>query len=159
LTRGAAGRIISAGRRRLEDTDVSELVRFGVSMEAGLLAKFDALARRRGAASRSEAIRGLVRDALVDERWEEGTGRAMAALVIVYEHHGDVGARLTRLQHEHPRAVVSSLHIHVDEHRCMEVIVLRGRRSLLSELAHRIIGTRGVLHGRLVTSTTGEELT
>jgi len=143
-----------------EGQAVSELVRFGVSMEADLLGKFDSLARRKGAANRSEALRDLVRDALVDEEWQQGRGEAMAAVVIVYDHHArDLNARLNSIQHEHPEAVVSALHIHVDKHRCMEIIVLRGERRLLRELSYRVMGTRGVIHGKLVPSTTGEELT
>jgi CopG family nickel-responsive transcriptional regulator len=138
---------------------LSNLIRFGVSMDAGLLKKFDALAKRRGAVNRSEAIRDLVRDALVEDRWQQGGGESMAAVVLVYDHHArEVANRLTHAQHEHPDLVVSALHVHVDEHRCMEVIALRGARSAISDLAHRLIGTRGVIHGRLVASTTGEEL-
>ena len=138
---------------------MSETVRFGVSMDSDLLEKFDALAQRKGAANRSEAIRDLVRDALVEERWQMGSGDAMAAAVIVYDHHTrDLNARLNRIQHEHPHVVLSSLHIHVDKHTCMEIIVLRGKRSILSDVGYRLIGTKGVIHGRLVPSTTGEEL-
>jgi len=138
---------------------VSEIARFGVSMDADLLEKFDSLAQRRGAANRSEAIRDLVRDALVEESWQKGKGESMAAAVLVYDHHTrDVGARLNHIQHEHPETVVSSMHIHVDKHTCMEIVVLRGRRALLAELGYRIIGTKGVIHGKLVPSTTGEEV-
>ena len=138
---------------------MAETVRFGVSMDAKLLEKLDSLARRRGAANRSEAIRDLVRDALVEEGWRKGKGKSMAAVVIVYDHHArDLNARLNRMQHEHPSTVLSSLHIHVDRRRCMEIIVLRGERALLSELGHRLIGTKGVIHGRFVASTTGGEL-
>ncbi len=136
-----------------------EIVRFGVSMEADLLDKFDSLAQRRGAANRSEAIRGLVRDALVEQEWQKGKGESMAAVVIVYDHHvRDLNTRLNHIQHDHPEAVVSSLHIHIDKHRCMEIIVLRGKRALLGELGYRIIGTKGVIHGQLVPSTMGVEL-
>jgi len=139
---------------------MGQTMRFGVSMDEDLLAKFDSLARRRGAANRSEALRDLVRDALVEERWQSGKGETMAAVVIVYDHHTrDLNARLNHIQHEHPRAVVSSMHIHIDAHQCMELIVLRGKPSLLTKLGHRIIGTKGVIHGRLVPSTTGRELT
>ncbi|MFO7898370.1 MAG: nickel-responsive transcriptional regulator NikR [Planctomycetota bacterium] len=138
---------------------MSQVTRFGVSMDEELLAKFDALAKRRGAANRSEAIRDLIRDALVEEGWQSGKGEAMAAVVIVYDHHSrEINRRLNHIQHERTDAVVSSLHIHMDEHRCMEIIVLRGERGLLNQLAYRIIGTRGVIHGRMVTSTTGKEL-
>jgi len=95
----------------------------------------------------------------VEEGWQNAKGKAMAAVVIVYDHHArQLSARLTRVQHEYPNAVVSTLHVHVDRRRCMEIIVLRGERPLLSELAYRLIGTKGVIHGRLVASTTGEEL-
>ncbi len=138
---------------------MSQLVRFSVSMDSELLENFDALAKRRGAANRSEAIRDLIRDALVEEDWKSGTGEAMAAVVIVYDHHSrHINNRLNSIQHDNPEAVVSSLHIHMDEHRCMEVIVLRGERELLSQLAYRIVGTRGVIHGRMLTSTTGKGL-
>ncbi len=138
---------------------MSQLVRFSVSMDSELLDNFDALAKRRGAANRSEAIRDLIRDALVEEDWKSGKGEAMAAVVIVYDHHSrDINNRLNGIQHENPGAVVSSLHIHMDEHRCMEIIVLRGERELLSQLAYRIVGTRGVIHGRMLTSTTGKGL-
>jgi len=139
---------------------VPDVVRFGVSIDPALLAKFDALAQRKGAASRSEAIRDLVRDALVEQRWQEGAGEAMAAAILVYDHHAhDLNNRLNHIQHEHTEAVVSSLHVHVDKHTCMEIIVLRGKRTLLTELGYRLIGTKGVIHGRLVPSTTGQELT
>ena len=139
---------------------MSKVQRFGVSMDGDLLRKFDSLAKRRGAANRSEAIRDLVREALVEEHWQHGAAESMAALVIVYDHHArDVGNRLNRIQHQHPKAVVATLHVHVDKHRCMEVIVLRGKRPLLSDLGYRIIGSKGVIHGRLVASTTGKELT
>ncbi len=138
---------------------MGRVARFGVSMDAELLAKFDSLARRKGAANRSEALRDLVRDALVEERWHSGKGEVMAAVVIVYDHETrDLNTRLNHIQHEYPRVVVSSLHIHIDQHECMEIIVMRGKAPLLSELGYRIIGTRGVLHGRLVASTTGIEL-
>ena len=138
---------------------MAEIVRFGVSMDKGLLRKFDALAQRKGAANRSEAIRDLVRDALVEQQWQEGAGEAMAAAILVYDHHAhDLSKRLNHIQHEHPKTVVSSLHVHVDKHTCMEIIVLRGKRTLLTELGCRLIGTKGVIHGRLVPSTTGEEL-
>jgi CopG family nickel-responsive transcriptional regulator len=138
---------------------MSDIVRFGVSMDEDLLGKFDKLARRKGASNRSEAIRGLVRDALVEQGWHEGAGEAMAAAILVYDHHAhDLNKRLNDIQHEHPEAVVSSLHVHVDKHTCMEIIVLRGKRKLLTELGYRLIGTKGVIHGRLVPSTTGAEL-
>lgn len=128
-------------------------------MESELLAKFDELAQRKGAANRSEAVRDLIRDALVEQCWRRGTGEAMAAVILLYDHHAhDLNKRLNHIQHAHPHAVVSTLHVHVSEHTCMEVVVLRGERQLLTEIGYRLIGTKGVLHGRLVPSTTGNDV-
>lgn len=138
---------------------MAELVRFSVSMDEALLKRFDLRAKRRGAANRSEAIRDLIRCALVEEEWEAGKGPSMAAVVLVYDHHTrELDARLNRIQHEQPEAVVSSLHIHVDKDTCMEVVVLRGQRRVIQDVAYRLIGARGVIHGRLVASTTGRGL-
>jgi len=136
-----------------------ELVRFGVSMDAELLAAFDTLIHRKGYANRSEAIRDLARDALVAAEWEDDQAPAAAALCLVYDHHThDLTTRLTRIQHDFADAIVSTLHVHLSHRDCLEVIVLKGMPKQLQALADRLISTRGVKHGRLVTTTTGEGL-
>ena len=94
------------------------------------------------------------REELTTEEFYDASKRD-AKLVLA---RNDLNKRLNHIQHEHPEAVVSSLHVHVDKHTCMELIVLRGERKLLAELGYRLIGTKGVIHGRVVPSTTGEEL-
>jgi CopG family nickel-responsive transcriptional regulator len=136
-----------------------ELVRFGVSMDAELLAAFDALIERKGYPNRSEAIRDLARDALVQSEWDDDTTPAAAALCLVYDHHThDLSTRLTRIQHEFAESIVSTLHVHLTHRDCLEVIVLRGRPKQLQALADRLISTRGVKHGRLVTTSAGTGL-
>ena len=104
----------------------SELVRFGVAMDNDLLDRFDALIARRGYATRSEALRDLVRGALVEAHLE-ADGPAVATLTLVYDHHvRELSERLTEMQHDLGEHVVSTLHVHLDHDHCMEVIVLRG---------------------------------
>ena len=139
-------------------TDKSSLQRFGVSMEGDLLDAFDELIERKGYANRSEAIRDLVRASLVEADWSDPQKPAVGALCMVYDHHQpDLAARLTGLQHEYADRVVSTMHVHLDAHDCLEVIVLRGRAAELRELADRIIATRGVKHGKLMVTTAGHD--
>jgi len=137
---------------------MSELVRFGVSMEKRLLAALDAIVDRRGYANRSEALRDLIRGEQVRESWEGGKGPIVATLTLVYDHHvREVGERLVTLQHDHEDVVHSTMHIHLSHRMCLEVIVLRGKAREIQQLADRLIAARGVKHGRLV-ATSGEEL-
>ena len=135
------------------------ITRFGVSLDGRLLAKFDRLIARKGYANRSEAIRDLIRDSLVREQWEIGDADAVGTLTLVYDHETrELEERLTELQHAHYRAIVSTLHIHLDAHHCLEVLVLRGKAALLKTIADRLIGTRGVKHGTFSATAEGEAL-
>ncbi|KPK43489.1 MAG: nickel-responsive regulator [Planctomycetes bacterium SM23_25] len=135
---------------------MSQLVRFGVSMDKRLLATLDGLVKRRGYANRSEAIRDLVRAEQVRAAWESGEGPAVATLTIVYDHHvREVDERLTDLQHDHEDLVHSAMHVHLSHRMCLEVIVMRGQPKRIQNLADRLIAARGVKHGQLVV--TGDE--
>ena len=137
---------------------MSELVRFGVSMDRDLLTALDALIERRGYANRSEAIRDFIRAEQVRESWEDRTGTAVTTLTLVYDHHvREAGDRLTDLQHDHGDLVRSSMHVHLTHRMCLEVIVMSGEPARIQRLADRLISARGVKHGRLV-ATTAEEL-
>jgi CopG family transcriptional regulator, nickel-responsive regulator len=135
------------------------VTRFGVSLDERLLAKFDRLNDRKGYANRSEAIRDLIRESLVREQWELGNADAVGTLTLVYDHETrELEERLTELQHAHYRAIVSTLHVHLDAHHCLEVLVLRGKAALLKSIADRLIGTRGVKHGTFSATAEGEAL-
>jgi CopG family nickel-responsive transcriptional regulator len=126
----------------------SELVRFGVAMEADLLADFDAIVEARGV-TRSEALRDLVRAEVVRARVAKGAP-AVATLTLVYDHHvRELTEKLTEFQHSLGDGVRSTLHIHLDAHRCLEVIVLTGRSDELKLVADRLLATRGVTHGAI----------
>lgn len=135
---------------------MTHLLRFGVSMDAELLAAFDQLITRKGYANRSEALRDLVRDAIVENQWSDGRAPTVAALCMVYDHHqSDLAAKLTSLQHDFTDRIVSTLHVHLDHRHCLEVIVLRGQPGELKTFSDRMLATRGVKHGQLVMTGTG----
>lgn len=138
---------------------MSETVRFGVSMEDDLLQRFDRLIDERGYETRSDAVRHLVREALVAAEWEAGDGPAMATVSLVYDHHDhDIGHKLVHLQHDHVTQVVSSLHVHIDERNCLEVIVLRGRARDIRTLGEALVSAKGIKHGKLMLTTEGRTI-
>ncbi len=138
---------------------MGDLTRFGISIDGDLLAGFDALIARKGYENRSEAIRDLIRNALVEDQWARGDEETVGTVTIVYDHHTrDLSDKLTEQQHAHHDAIVSALHVHLDAHNCLEVVVVRGRAGAVRRLADELIGTKGVKHGKLVTTTTGRDL-
>jgi CopG family nickel-responsive transcriptional regulator len=135
------------------------LKRFGLAMEPRLLERLDGWVARRAYRNRSEAIRDLVRQGLVEEAWRSGQRSTVATVTLVYNHHTRLlPSRLTEAQHRAYAQIVSSLHVHLDHDHCLEVLVVRGRPAALQALADRLIATRGVKHGRLTIATTGEDL-
>ncbi len=132
--------------------------RFGVSLDSELLRDFDRLIARKGYRNRSEAIRDLIRESLVQEEWR-GEGPVVGVVTIVYSHDKrEIVDALTDLQHLHYENIVSSMHVHLDEENCLEVIIVRGRAGDVRTLADRLISTKGIKHGRLITTTTGKGL-
>lgn len=133
---------------------MAEIVRFGVSMEAALLEAFDELIRKKGYNNRSEAIRDLVREALAAQAWEEGE-EVLGVILLFYDHHKrELLARLTESQHQAYTRILASLHIHIDEDRCLEVIAVRGPAGEIASLANRLRAEPGVLLGRLCPAGT-----
>jgi CopG family nickel-responsive transcriptional regulator len=136
------------------------VTRFGISLESPLLKRFDSLIRKKGYASRSEAIRDLIRDSLVTEEWESYTAETVGTITLVYSHGTrELSDSLNDLQHHYHELVKSTMHIHLDGHNCLEVIVVRGRAKDIKSVADRLIGTKGVKHGKLTVTTTGKRLT
>jgi CopG family transcriptional regulator, nickel-responsive regulator len=128
---------------------MSDLVRFGVSVEGDLLESFDLLIEQRGYATRSEALRDLMRDALVRSRVDT-KGEVLGSLTLVYDHHTrELADRLAERQHDYPEMIVSVLHVHLSHDDCMEVIVLRGESMDVTALADSLLNLKGVKHGKL----------
>ena len=137
------------------------LERIGISLEDDLLAQFDRLIAGKGYVNRSEAVRDLIREALVHREWSEAAGREerVAVVALVYGHDSSsLAQKLAHIQHENHRAVVSALHVHMDEHNCLEVLVLRGRGREVLSMGEGLISTKGVKFGRLIPATTGQAL-
>jgi len=134
------------------------LVRFGVSLENDLLDKFDALIGERGYASRSEALRDLIRGMLIERTWKAGEEVA-GAVTLVYDHHRkDLMSRITDVQHDYHHLIISTQHIHLDHDHCLEIIAVRGRAGDLSRLADSLRSIKGVIHGTVSMSSAGQGL-
>jgi CopG family nickel-responsive transcriptional regulator len=135
---------------------MGEIVRFGISIDERLLQRFDELIDGKGYVNRSEAIRDLIRNALVEDEWSREDEEIVGTVTLVYDHHTrDLADKLTEHQHSRHDEIVSALHVHLDEHHCLEVVVVKGRAGDIRRLADELVGTKGVKHGRLVTTTTG----
>ncbi len=119
-------------------------------MEGGLLAKFDEMIGKRGYTNRSEAIRDLVREKIVDEDISDSASAAFGVLTFVYDHHvPQLEKRLTDFQHEHFGSVISASHVHIDHDNCLEVIILRGEAGKIRRIGDKILSYKGVKHGKL----------
>jgi CopG family transcriptional regulator, nickel-responsive regulator len=132
---------------------MSELRRVGLAIESDLLDRFDKLADQRGYANRSEAFRDLARAELIKEEAQKPNARVVGTVTIVYDHHVRMlSEKLTELQHQHHECVVSTMHVHLDHHNCLEVIVLRGKSKDVRHTADSLISTKGVQHGHLIVA-------
>ena len=137
---------------------MKRLVRFGVSLDHHLLDDFDRLIERKNYTNRSEALRDLIRDNLVGQEWDENK-ETVGTITIVYDHHvHDLTEKLTDIQHRFHRLVLSAMHVHLDHDHCVEVLVVRGKGADIKKVADTLIGTKGVKHGKLTMTTTGQGL-
>jgi len=135
------------------------LSRIGVALDSELLERFDRSIAQSGYTNRSEAFRDLIRDRLVNERIANPKATVVGTITLIYEHdaHG-VGEKLTELQHEHHALVVSTSHAHLDHDSCLEVLIVHGPSTQVSTFADRLIGLRGVQHGKLVMTVPTQPL-
>lgn len=136
---------------------MSELVRFSVAMPEDLMEELDEYTARRGTVkNRSEAIRDLVRGALVEEAVEDPDSFIFGTLTMVFNHHSnDLRDKLDAIQHEHVDEIVSTVHVHLDEENCLEVVLMKGQSRVIRSIADALLGTKGVMHGKLVVTTAG----
>lgn len=138
---------------------MGKVVRFGVSLEADLLKKFDHLIKSAGYKSRSEAFRTLIRERLVHEEWKDPEKETIGILGLVYSHDiRELTETLNNIQHQYIDTIVSSTHIHLDHHNCLEVIILKGKSRDIKAIAEKLLSTRSVKDGKLLQTTTGLDL-
>ena len=137
---------------------MSDLVRFGVSLPAELLDRFDRVIHRKGYTNRSEALRDLIRENLVEQEWEEGA-EVVGAIMMVFDHHiRKLQNSITDIQHSHINIIIATQHVHLDHHNCLEVTILKGRSERITRLAELLKAQRGVRHCSLSMSTTGSRI-
>jgi CopG family transcriptional regulator, nickel-responsive regulator len=138
---------------------MGSLSRIGVAIDSGLLAKFDRLIAQRKYTNRSEAFRDLIRDELVERAWESPESLVVGTVTLVYDHHVRLlNEKLTDIQHDFHRLILSTLHVHLDHDYCLEVLVVRGKSAEVQKVADTLISTKGVKHGRLTITSSGVEL-
>ena len=137
---------------------MSELFRFGISLEKGLLDKFDLFIRNKNYTNRSEAIRDLIRQELVKKQWQEGKEIA-GAITLIYDHHKrELLNKITDVQHDFQKVIISTQHIHLDHNNCLEIIAIRGAPKEAQKLADTLKAIKGVKHETLSMSSTGKEI-
>ena len=137
---------------------MSELFRFGISLPKDLLDKFDKITKAKNYSNRSEAFRDLIRQELVKQEWLEGDAIA-GAITLIYDHHKrELVNKLTEIQHDHQKIIISTQHIHLDHDNCLEIIAVRGHPKEAQKLADTLKSVKGVKHGTLSMSSTGKGL-
>ncbi|HMU54381.1 MAG TPA: nickel-responsive transcriptional regulator NikR [Nitrospira sp.] len=139
---------------------MKKLVRFGVSLDHNLLDDFDEVVRRRRYATRSEALRDLIRDQLVSQEWAgQADKESVATITFVYDHHvRDLSGKLTRIQHDFQGHIMAGMHVHLDHDNCLEVLVVKGTGTQIRAVADALVSVKGVKHGKLTMTTTGKGL-
>ncbi len=138
---------------------MSRLVRFGISMDEQLLAMFDKQIVFQGYANRSEAVRDLIRSRLIEQEWEDEEQEVAGSITLIYDHHvRGLGSLLTELQHHAHDLILSATHVHLDHHNCLEVLIIKGPSGKVKQVADRLISVKGVKHGKLTITSTGQRL-
>jgi CopG family nickel-responsive transcriptional regulator len=134
------------------------LIRFGISLPKGLSEKFDRLIAAKGYTNRSEAIRDLIRAELVQKEWHDNKEVA-GAIILIYDHHQrELLDKITDIQHDHQTMIISTQHVHLDHHHCLEIVAVKGRAAQAQQLADKLKAVKGIKHAALTFSSTGKEL-
>lgn len=138
---------------------MNNLIRFGVSIDNKLLKRFDAIITEKGYVNRSEAIRDLIRDMLVSEEILNPDIESIGTLTLVYSHDvRELSDKLNDIQHHYHRIIISATHIHLDEHNCLEVLILKGKTKDVKTIADKLLSVKNVRHGKLTITTMGKTL-
>jgi len=134
------------------------LIRFGVSLDEGLLKKFDRLLKAKSYANRSEALRDLIRNELVKKEWH-GASLVAGAITIIYDHHGrELVNKLLDIQHDFQNVIISVQHVHLDHDNCLEIVAVKGTASEVQKLSDSLKAIKGVKHATLSMSSTGKDI-
>jgi len=138
---------------------LGKTVRFSVSVNSDLLKRFDETIKEKTYTNRSKAIRDLIVDFIVEREWEKSESEVMGSLTLLFDHETrGLVEKLTEIQHERCGNIVSTMHVHIDKHNCMEILAMKGLPREIREIANKLISCRGVKHGKLVMSSMGKEI-
>jgi CopG family nickel-responsive transcriptional regulator len=135
------------------------VTRFSISLAPSLLRQLDQMSAEKGYDNRSLAVADMIRNHLVEHRQKTGTADIAGTITLVYDHHKPhLQATLTDIQHDHHDVILSTVHVHLDHHNCLEVLLVRGQAGVIRKIADELITAKGVKHGKLTVTTTGREL-
>ena len=138
---------------------MSNLIRFGVSINEGLLIQFDKIIEQKGYNNRSEAIRDLIRNQMVELEWEKDEEEVAGTVTLIFDHHvRGLSELLLQVQHDFHNLILSTMHLHLDHHNCLEVLAVKGPAKDVRRISERLISVKGVKHGKLSITTTGKNL-
>lgn len=127
-------------------------IRFGVSLDEDVLKSLDNFVVEHQFPNRSQAIRHLVENNSIENNWSKNA-EVSGAIVLLYDHHkGDVGIKINQIQHDFFQEILSTQHFHLNHDHCLEIIAIKGKAETLSELSKQLIGLKGIIHGKIVTS-------
>jgi CopG family nickel-responsive transcriptional regulator len=133
--------------------------RFTISLPPTLLKQLDGMAHEKGYDNRSLAVADMIRDRLIEHRQKSGSEDIAGTITLVYDHHKPhLQASLTDIQHDHHDAILSTVHVHLDHHNCLEVLLVRGKARIVRKIADELIAAKGVKHGKLTVTTTGKDI-
>ena len=143
----------------MKTTKPDGVVRFTVSVPRDLARQLDQMTHEKGYDNRSLAVADMIRDHLVEHHQKYGAGEIAGTITLVYDHHKQhVQATLTDIQHDHPELIISTVHVHLDHHNCLEVLVVRGHAGRIKQIADELIAAKGVKHGKLTVTTAGKDM-
>ncbi len=133
--------------------DDSTLKRFSISMESNLLRKFDSLVKQRGYENRSEAVRDLVRDTLIQHSWEKDEQIVAGSIILFYDHHqNNLLDELTKIQHGMHDNIMATTHFHLDHTNCLELIIVKGKAKDIQQLSNKLTSLKGVQYGKFTVA-------
>ena len=137
---------------------IENVTRFSISLPPSLLRQLDQMSAEKGYANRSLAVADMIRNQLVEHQEKTGTGDIAGTITLVYDHHKPhLQSTLTDIQHDHHNVILSTVHVHLDHHNCLEVLLVRGPGNVIRQIADALITAKGVKHGKLTVTTTGKE--
>ncbi len=137
---------------------IENVTRFSISLPPSLLRQLDQMSAEKGYANRSLAVADMIRNQLVEHRQKTGTEDIAGTITLVYDHHKrHLQSTLTDIQHDHHDVILSTVHVHLDHHNCLEVLLVRGPGHVIRKIADALITAKGVKHGKLTVTTTGKE--